>query len=518
MEKEYAVIVKRGIDIAEVDADLAASTGSGPIPSRSVDIANPRLGSKRITHWMLTDEEAQELQNDPRIQAVEIPPDQRDDIIIRRKNIQSADFTKPSSLSANLVNWGLRRTIETTNVYGAGTNAPDSEYPYALDGTGVDVVIQDSGIQPDHPEWNDYSGTTRYQTIDWYTASGLSGTQNANHNRDYDGHGTHSAGIVAGLTYGWAKGAHVYSQKLSGLEGSGDSGTGIPVADAFDSIRLWHAAKTNGRPTVVNMSWGYYSEVVGNPTGGTYRGTPWTFGGDDDATLWATYGIVASYEGTIRYIPSRNAFADAEIEDMIDAGIVVVVAAGNDFYKHDLSTGADYNNTVFVGGLTYNYHRGSSPYSDDALKVGALNTDVYYNGVDYLDRVANFSNRGPAVDIWAPGVNIISCTSNTTNYGTVAYPENSNFNIAMLQGTSEAAPQVAGVAALILGARPDLSPAKVKQKLLSEATDIIYETGLDNDYAQFSTTLLGGPNKMLYSKYGTNEAYSITGSFGTGIS
>jgi subtilisin family serine protease len=511
MEKEYAVIVKRGIDIAEVDADLAASTGSGPIPSRSVDVANPRLGSKRITHWMLTDEEAQELQSDPRIQAVEIPPDQRDDLIIKLKSTQTADFTKPSAIDANLVNWGLRRVIEETNVYGQTLTAPDNNYPYALDGAGVDIVIQDSGIQHDHPEFNDYNGSTRVQDIDWYTASGLVGTQNVNHNRDYDGHGTHSAGIAAGLTYGWAKGAHIYSQKLSGLEGVGDTGTGIPVADAFDSIRLWHAAKTNGRPTVVNMSWGYFSQPTDDPTGGIYRGTPWTFTTQSEADLWRDYGIVSSYGGLYRIIPARNAFADAEIEDMIDAGIVVVVAAGNDYYKQDLSSGPDYDNVVYIDGLTYTYHRGSSPYSDDALKVGALATDTFNDNGNYLDRVANFSNRGPAVDIWAPGVNIISCTSNTNVYTGINYPNDANFKIAMLQGTSEAAPQVAGVAALMLSSRPDLTPAQIKQKLLNEAKNVVYDTGLDNDYPQFSTTLLGSANKILYSKYG-RQPHSITGS------
>src|SRR6056300_1294121 len=190
MEKEYIVVVNAGVDLEEFDTELAASTGEGPIPNRSVDIANPRIGSKRMTHWMLTDEEASALMSDPRVLSVEIPPDQRNDIQIGKRAYQGSDFGKPTALNETQVNWGLRRCIESTNVY--SNNATTAgQYQYSLDGTGVDVVIQDSGLQVDHPDFFDYNGVTRVQQIDWYTASGLTGTQSANFYRDFDGHGTH---------------------------------------------------------------------------------------------------------------------------------------------------------------------------------------------------------------------------------------------------------------------------------------------------------------------------------------
>jgi len=151
MEKEYAVIVNKGVDLSELDAELAAEQGHGPIPARSVDIANPRLGSRRITHWMLTDQEAEELANDPRVLAVEIPPDQRDDIQIGLNASQPGSFYRGFN-DATDVNWGLRRVNETTNAYTDQTTVAGS-YEYALNGEGVDIVIQDSGIQPGHPEW-----------------------------------------------------------------------------------------------------------------------------------------------------------------------------------------------------------------------------------------------------------------------------------------------------------------------------------------------------------------------------
>lgn len=502
-EKEYAVIVNAGVDIDAFDAELAASTGDGPIPNRSVDIANPRLGSNRMTHWMLTDEEAAALRTDPRVMAVEIPPEQRTDIKLGRMAFQTGDFGKPTALNNSQTNWGLRRCISETNIYGNSRTSP-GPYEYAIDGTGVDVVIQDSGLQVDHPDFNDYNGVTRVQQINWYTASGLPGTQSVNHYRDLDGHGTHCAGIAAGLTYGWAKGAHVYSQKLAGLEGSGDSGTGIPISTAFDAIRLWHAAKTNGRPTVVNMSWGYYTQESGYPNGGTYRGTPWVFGIDytNDIQMWVNVGITPLYTGNVRILPARVAAVDAEIEDMIAAGIHVCIAAGNNYYKVDVPGGDDYNNTVVFGAATYNYHRGSSPYSENAFIVGNSDDDTQLDGSTYKDKTANTTTRGPGVNMFAPGTNIISTCSTSSQFATTDYPGNPAYKIAMINGTSMAAPQVAGVAALHLQVNPNMTPAQLKTRLESDSKSVMYSTGLDNDYATFGTSLLGGPNRFMYNRYG----------------
>jgi subtilisin family serine protease len=525
MEREYTVIANTREDLPALEAEITASSGAGPIPNRSVDIANPRPGSRIQTHFMLTDEEAEALRADPRVRAVEIPPDQRDDIKIGLRASTTGNFYRGSGLNQAYYNWGLRRSIEETNVYGTNTTT-SGDYEYALDGTGVDVVIQDSGIDPDHPEWSTVDSTpgnytSRLQQIDWYAASGLPGTQDANHYGDYDGHGSHCASIAAGRRYGWAKGAHIYSQKLAGLEGSGDPGSGIGITDAFDCIRLWHNAKTNGRPTVVNMSWGYGATQRDDPASGVYRGTAWTWGVDytDRNILWAATGVSAELfsdiNGTYYRVPIRVASVDAEVEDMIADGIHVCIAAGNNFHKVDVPGGIDYDNSVVYGSSTYNYHRGSSPYTLDAFMVGNINSSASTLG---LDRTSPTSTRGPGVNIWAPGTNILAATSeqaNTLVYTTLQYPDPTSddwdvppwagrfFRIMSISGTSMASPQVAGVIAMHLQVKPNLTPAEMQARLIADSKSVLYTTSQGDDYSDIYNTLLDSPNRMLYCRYGT---------------
>lgn len=503
MEKEYTVIVNNREDLQAVEADLTASTGEGPIPSRTVDIANPRPGSRIQTHFMLTDQEAEALRADSRIRAVEIPPEQRDDIQIGKRATQTSKFIREDNLFSDRVNWGLRRCVDKTNTFQNQTSVSDI-YEYSLTGKGVDVVIQDSGIEADHPEWEDADGNSRLQQIDWYTASGLPGSQDATFYTDYDGHGTHCAGIAAAKTYGWAKDANIYAQKLGGLEGPTDPDNGISISDSFDTIRLWHNNKNGSRPTVVNMSWGYSTTVNGNPSSGNYRGTSWTWGSDytSDSALWAATGVVNPYQNGDREIPARIASIDAEIDDMIADGIHVVIAAGNDYYKGDVLGGPDYNNTVSWGGSTLFYHRGSSPHSDDAFIVGNITTTTFNDSGDYKDRTSGSSSRGPRVNMWAPGDGIISTVSTTSIYITDDYPPNDTYKVASIGGTSMAAPQVAGVIAQHLEAFPDATPAEMINRIIADSTAVIYETGSSTDYDQFNTTILGSPNRMLWSRYG----------------
>lgn len=503
--KEYVVTTNNLEDTDSVWEDLLAnSSSSETIPSRSVEVADERAINSLNTHYYLSEEEAEALKNDPRVIDV-FDVDLASPI---KYAYQDTDFSKTTSV-LNKTNWGLIRHVNTTNIFGSSTADPTGSYDYVLDGTGVDVVIVDSGIQADHPEFLDSDGNSRVQQINWFTASGVAGTQPANFYTDYDGHGTHVAGIVAGKTFGWARNAHIYSIKVNSLKGTADPNTGITTAQAFDVILGWHQAKTNGRPTVVNNSWGYnifwhttqngfsFSPSAGPYyaiSGGTYRGTAWS-GSTRDTTKGHTGGSLGS---GVYSFPYKVSSVDADVALLVSAGIVVCNAAGNDNVKFDTLGNPDYDNTITVGSPigTFYYNRIGSPAAGTnyGFDVGSLGSGTNTG----LDTKSTFSNSGPAVTIWAAGSRIVSAISNTNADSTNnAYYLNGSFKQDILSGTSMASPQIAGLAALLLQAHPDWTPSQVVRWMISKSQSQMYSTNLDNDYS-VTTSLHGGYNRLAY--------------------
>ncbi len=114
-----------------------------------------------------------------------------------------------------------------------------------------------------------------------------------------------------------------------------------------------------------------------------------------------------------------------------DAGIVLVGAAGNDGRYSGYGDTVDY----------------PARY-DSVIAVSAIGEN---------DQRASWSSTGPAVELAAPGVGIYS-----------TYPD----GYRSISGTSMACPHVAGVAALVLAAHPNLSNTEVRETLATTATDL----------------------------------------------
>lgn len=507
-QHEYIVTVKAGVDWQVVNDELTrdttadASVDSAKVPDRSVDVAKLRSNNKRNTHYALTDAEAQALRNDSRIEAVE-----RIDLTGKAIPfaIQSGTFSRNDSTSQN---WGLLRHTNTSSVPTLGSSSTNP-YNYVLDGTGVDVVIMDTGVQADHPEFQDAEGVSRVQQIDWsqYDSDWTSGTVSPY--QDTHGHGTHVAGTVAGKTHGWAKNARIYS--INNVDGAVDQ---MNEADAFDSLIAWHKSKNGSRPTVVNASYGKVQALVsinnGNGfvmydpdtgqytsvgTGGVFRGVS---NSSTQLSFWNGRGLVlgptyTTSDPTITYnfVNFRSASTDADVQTALDEGIIFVTAAGNSSSKMDEPGGQDWDNRLTLTGsiTSYYYCRGKSPQTDSGndISVGALSS----SGEESQEAKAWFSNSGPGVDLYAAGQDIYS-----------SVPTNS---YSHKQGTSMASPQVAGMCACLLQAHPDWTPAQVKNWMINNASlNEMYTPDIaDDSLAHFNETnkektLNTGPNRIAY--------------------
>jgi len=80
---------------------------------------------------------------------------------------------------------------------------------------------------------------------------------------------------------------------------------------------------------------------------------------------------------------------------------------------------------------------------------------------------ASFSNWGSRIDIAAPGVDVVSARAAGTSRGPAVGEGH-----VRLSGTSMSAPQVAGVAALVLARHPEYSTEQVRQAIRVSAVDI----------------------------------------------
>ena len=307
-----------------------------------------------------------------------------------------------------------------------------------LDGKGVGIAVIDTGVVA-HPDLVRPSGTPQIVEVEIVgTERGLA---------DYFGHGTHVIGILNGngaassdsLSYrtfrGLSPGARIISVRALYPDGTGYT------SDIMMGLDWAIRNKAAYNIRVVNLS-------LGHPIYESFRTDP-----------------------LCRMVRAAH-----------DAGIVVVVAAGND---GDVGGG--------FGTIT-------SPANEpSAITVGAMNDKGTASIAD--DERAWFSAKGPTLidyvakpDLVAPGVGLISARAPgswlDTNFHSLVLKigeyKNDTKNATKdgayvrLSGTSMAAPLVSAAAAQMIQKDPTLNPATVKARLMKYAQKdgcLVFETG-----------------------------------------
>src|SRR6266542_1170251 len=148
-------------------------------------------------------------------------------------------------------------------------------------------------------------------------------------------------------------------------------------------------------------------------------------------------------------------------------------------------------------GVTYAIAAGNSNANACNFSPARVPAAITVGATDRNDLRASFSNFGTCVDIFAPGVGI------TSSWSTSDTATNT------ISGTSMATPHVAGVAALILGGSPSLTPQQVRDRMVADAT-----TGVVGNPGT------GSPNRLLFVNNGATPPppTGCSGTNGTNVS
>ena len=222
-----------------------------------------------------------------------------------------------------------------------------------------------TGVRYDHAEFEGRAKYPGYDPVDEYENEDQNGL-------DCNGHGTHCSSLAAGRILGVAKKATIYSVRVLGC------GNSSPWSTIIDGLNyVGNRVKETGRPSVISMSLG------------------------------------GSYSRTV----------DNTLTSVINDGIPIVAAAGNERADACTRTPASNNGVITVGGS----------------KNGG---GMYYN-----------TNGGSCVDIIAPGQFVLGA-AHTCQDCTVYFT-----------GTSMSTPLVSGAVAILLQQQSSLTPAEIKRKL-----------------------------------------------------
>jgi subtilisin family serine protease len=288
---------------------------------------------------------------------------------------------------------------------------------YKLTGKGVRVAVLDTGIDTTHPDLSDAVVAQHCFTQNGCAPLNLNEGTSA---EDDNGHGSGVAGIIASRgkvgPIGYAPGVEIVAVKVNDSKDTGRD------SDWLAGLDWVYANLATLNVNIVNLSFG----------------TTMLFGPECDL---------------------REPALTTAISNLVNAGVSVFASSGNNGSATMITIPACTTGVIAVG-ATYDSDLGMQPASG-ATYLAQLG-NVFPNCSDKQtaqDQVTCFTNSSSRLDLLAPGASITSDTlkgATQTSYG-----------------TSQATPAAAGVAALMLECNPTLTPAQIKQALVSSGKRVV---------------------------------------------
>jgi len=411
---------------------------------------------------------------------------------------QAAPYVETGKLG-DAASW---RSNEFKADWGLGAVNADSAYAAGYTGKGVKLGIFDQPVYAQHPEFASPGKVVTIVTegIRQYTdpyipvkagdAFRYDGTPSLGSNGKLGNHGTHVGGIAAGNRDGGPMHGVAFNAQIISAE-NGDPGPedGIILGNDGAVYKAgWDALVASGA-RIINNSWG-----IG-------IGDQYAQGGRDPAYPNFTVNEAQAQFDNIR--PILGTLGGGAYDGAINAarsGVLTIFAAGNDYNR---------NNPDAISGLAYFV----PDIAPNWLSVAALQQNPDTSSANpYV--ISTFSSRcGYAASfcVSAPGTKIYSSVINGTSLDNLT-TDYANFN-----GTSMAAPHVAGSAAVLMESFPYMNGEQISTLLKTTATDL-GAPGIDSLYGWGMINLgkaVNGPG-MFVTAEDIPAEFRIDGAYGSG--
>ena len=375
-------------------------------------------------------------------------------------------------------------------------------------------------------------------------------------------HGTQCAALAFGRTQGWAYNANKWVMNLFGDNNVGSLGTGIDVQKIFHIHKPVNPIYNSKDPTVSSNSWGirkykqgnYYYWRTDSPVSYNYQTEP------------AFIDVLGSRGDAGRF---KSELKDSSLtqagNELTQAGVICIAAAGNSGQQLVNPDHPNYDNSISLNTTTPLYlnnfweldgyrsigttnrrgfpghmgktesqtFQGNTTVKFPVIQVGALESNTGSNE----EKIADYSDRGPAIDLFSSGAGAMAATVDTYSASSIPTIQRVDGVYSALSagatdlsqiggcrdtrfsGTSSACPVAAGFLASVMQYNRDWTYEDlrtwIETNLTSQSTSTLYhgfeattptDVRWNNEYSSSGsfvsysvTSLQGAPGRVIYN-------------------